>query len=763
MDEPSRFRSVFEDLKRRKVFRSVAAYVVVAWLLVQIADIVLPAFGAPEWSIRALITLLVLGFPIILVLSWLLDVSPEGVRVTLGTTRPPWSRLAVAIPIIGLTMVAVWWIWDGYLGEQPRWGHAVPKTTPVVAVSRFENLTGSDRLDWLGKGLANLVRDSLAESRHLIVVSKPRWDAILRTADDMEMTEAAARAGIDYVLSGEYFSTPGGLVLTARVSDVEAGQNVLAQRLDQLVEGTLLASSNRLAMLTKQSLQVPHTENVAVFAADFAVENMAAYEAYLGGLEYFVRFDYHDAEQAFESALELAPDFDVARYRLAHLRWAAGRPEDAHSTIDQIPEDTPLSPRERLYVQGARALFDRDYESAKKIYRELLDEYPYEVEAREFLAEVHWLAYEGDAALAELHRLVEQEPENEVLWSYLGETYVELGRLDEARAALDRYLELAPEDPFGFSVLGQLHQLQGHSELATENYRRALALDPDFRRAQLGLAQSYAFLGRDDEAESLWREIAENPTVTPSYRIDAAFDLSALLRSQGRFEESLAPLQQLEIVIEQEQIREAMAVAVRGLIHLELGNVAEARRLVDLSVERSPAVPTRYLYARGLLDVETGALDAAQATAAEIRSHALPSDDPDRTEDKAAAYIEGMALFYSGDLMGSVERMREAVELQGYRYALYQLGLAAVLHANGEHAEAARIAGEATADRDPGDMRMDLELDRVRALLLEARIRAEMGQVDEAHRLATQFLEVWHEAPEAHPDLVMAKSIVDGT
>jgi len=71
--------SFFEELKRRNVFRVGAAYVVIAWLLIQVADVLLPRLGAPEWFVNALMLVIVLGFPVALVIAWVFEVTPGGI------------------------------------------------------------------------------------------------------------------------------------------------------------------------------------------------------------------------------------------------------------------------------------------------------------------------------------------------------------------------------------------------------------------------------------------------------------------------------------------------------------------------------------------------------------------------------------------------------------------------------------------------------------------------------------------------------------
>jgi len=677
--------------------------------------------------------------------------------------KPQRTVAFATLTVVALAIALVTWWAISMRDRRVDGAERAAGAVPIVAVTELDNLTGDEQLDWLEEGLANLVRDRLSESRHVAVVSKSRWDAVVREAGDIDdIGRVAETSGIDFVVSGEFLSTPGGMVLTARVTDARRGVDLVARRLDGLTREDLLDSSNQLAILTKQALNIPHTEAVEVFAADFAAEHPGAYEALLAGLQYISDFDYESAESAFRSALQLEPDYHFARYRLAYVLYLTGRNGEAKQTIEEIPDDAPHNRREKLYIDGARALLDRDWEAARTLYLALLDEYPYEVEAREFLAEVYAAEYDDESALAQLRILADQAPENRMVWSNLGETYLRIGQIDEAAAALDRYLAVAPRDPFGVTMVGDTHRMRGGLEIARDHYRRALELDPGFQPAKLGLALSFALGGQDDEAEQMWRGLVDDDQEIPGYRIDAAFELSSLLRAQGQFRESLAPLRQLESYIVEEGFREALSLVVRGLVSLEFGELAEAEPLIDLSVERSPsAAPTRYLFARGRLQLERGDLESVRMTADEIRSHALPPEEMDQTEEKAASYLEAMAFLSAGETEAAIDSLRAAVELEGYPYTLYRLGLVSALRSQGHLAEAADLAGRVAEQRDWVEPRFDLELDRMRAILLEAQIRAEMGEALTAQRLAKTFLERWARADHDHPDASLARRLAD--
>ena len=188
---------------------------------------------------------------------------------------------------------------------------------------------------------------------------------------------------------------------------------------------------------------------------------------------------------------------------------------------------------------------------------------------------------------------------------------------------------------------------------------------------------------------------------------------------------------------------------------------ASAARLPEnlLYSTYAPDVPTRYLFARGRLELARGDLESARATATEIRTYALPPEEQDFTEEMAASYLEAMASLAAGETETALERARTAVELDGYRYFIYRTALVEALRRQGQLGEAADVAAEATAERDWIDPRLDLELDRMRLILIESEIRMEMGETVTAERLARAFLERWSRSERDHPDVARARRL----
>ncbi len=344
-------------------------------------------------------------------------------------------------------------------------------------------------------------------------------------------------------------------------------------------------------------------------------------------------------------------------------------------------------------------------------------------------------------------------------WVALGGAYLRLGEFNQAVTALMQYLTLQPDNPNAYEMLGNAYRAQGEFDLACDEYRKALEYDPAFHFASHQMAVTQALQGKLDDAESGLAKLIADASVPPSLRIDSAFDLTSLRRARGRFSRASQPLEALEEPIREEKVREAMALSVQGTNLLELGRLKESKQLIDRAIERSPGVPTRYLFARGLLELKQGELAKVRQTASKILEGSLPPDNPDRTEDKAAACLTGLALLKEGKAQESVEQLTRSVALSGYEYAIYRLALAEAYLQAGRLQEALAAARQASAPLDPVEPRLDLMLDQARAALVLARVQAELGRREEASSLASSFLHKWSHADPGLPETRAAQNL----
>ena len=703
------------------------------------------------------------------------DLEAGTVRTTLvhEMRRRGWWRPAMAVLLL-TALAAGAWLLSSYVslpgGED---GGAAVVAVPAVGVVPFENRTGDAALDWYGEGIARLVMDDLAQSRHVHVVSDAQLAALRAKAPGSgDLSPAAAAAGIAYLLTGDIMPAPGGLTVAARLTETRGGREVAARRLDGLATAALVTTADDIAATVRKGLGLPSVEAVDFLAADFAASNPEAYELYLRGLRAFLEFRYKDAVAAFTEALDKAPDYTMARYRLAAALAYSGRMEEALQAIGKAAANASrLSDREARYVRAAEAHYARRYEEAIGKYRELIEAYPYETEARALLSNIYIETNQYQEAIEQAAEMEKIEPGNHVSPSVLGVAHLALREFSRAVQELRRYVEMEPGRANAHHLLGDAYRSQGELDLASQEYARALEIDPTFHFATSNLALIDVFRGKPADAERRLEPVVPDGRVEARHRINAAFDLAFLRRAGGRFREAGAVLEQVEDLIAGEKVREAMALSVRGLCAMEMGDLKAAGRLIDEALARSPGVPTRYLFARGLLELRQGRIERVRRTAATILEGALPPEDPDRTEDKAAAYLTGMALLREGKMDRAVADLERAVALSGYEYAIYRLGLASAYLAAGRLQEALAATKQSVMLPEPSDPqwveptapRLQMELDRARAQLVLARVHLALGRGADAATHARQFLDAWSHADAGTPDAAEAARLASGT
>lgn len=723
-----RLSQLWSDLKRRRIFSVGAFYAVAAWVLVQVCALVFPTFGAPAWLLRAVVVAAFAGFPVALVLTWVFDIGPAGVEVTDdadGTVQSGprgarrWIRPLIAAPLLALIVGGTVWLWSSGLattGDTEFTRQMRPDELPVVAVLPLENLTGRKELAWAGAGLSTLVRDDLAQSRYLAVVSAARTARLGAVGDLQALLTAAAEAGITHVMTGEILRTPKGLTITSRLTDLRRNVEAASNRRERVEPDELLEQATAISAALKQGLGLPGTEKVDVFAADFASKNMAAYEAFIAGMQNFLNFDYASAKGAFEVAVKKAPEFAMARYRLAHTLAALGDTDGATIQIEQAKRDAArLSERERSYISAGGHYFKREFPAAERGYRELLEKHPYESEARLLLMYSLQLMERYEDAMIEAETLAAQDPSDEVAWSAMAEYNLTLQRYDGAGEALEKLLAITPSNPNAHHLLGDSYYFQQQFDQAARYYARALQLDPGFGDSTLRLAHIDILRNRPGQAIARLRLMLAAPRFSPSLRITSGFELAALLRARGDCAGADRALDQVHVEIAAETVRLPLELAARARCRLDQGDATGARQLAVDAVAKSPGTTPRYLLVRGLAELAAGDVSAVDSTIAAIRALATA---PDRREQKAADYLLGMRDLKLGKAQTAVTALRRAVQGEGVEYDIYAVALARALAAAGDQREARSHARVAAALPKPTVFLMELEPSRYEAAKL---------------------------------------------
>jgi TolB-like protein/Tfp pilus assembly protein PilF len=220
--------SFFSELRRRNVTRVAIGYLAMAWLLLQVGDVLFPALEVPGWSLRLLIGLLTLGFPAALVLAWTFNITPEGIEREGGAASPPSATIGAHrwfdLVIIGVLAAAVvFMLVDSYLWN----GAADPSDS--IAVLPFANLSDDPEQAYFADGIAGEVRNTLTRVAGLKVAGSTSSDAVRE--DDTQT--AAKKLGVANILTGNVRHTPSTIRVTAELIDGETGLTKWSQNYDR--------------------------------------------------------------------------------------------------------------------------------------------------------------------------------------------------------------------------------------------------------------------------------------------------------------------------------------------------------------------------------------------------------------------------------------------------------------------------------------------------------------------------------------------------
>ncbi len=438
--------SLVDELKRRKVFKVGAGYLVVAWLAVQAASIAFPTFEAPLWALRVFILVALLGFPIVLVLTWMIDLTPDGVKLDPDVSGSKRVLAGAAL----LVVLALGWYFYG----QPsfRKGDAA---TPVVAsqnsiaVLPFANMSGKADQDYFSDGMTEELLNVLAKVPQLKVVARTSVFQFKNQGGDVR--EIGRKLGVSHIVEGSVRRDGEEVRITAQLVRVSDGFHVWSETYDRKLEGVFALQDDiakRIGDALKLSLGV----------ATRAPIDAGAYDEYLRGRALLrQRKDLSAAVAHFQAAIAKAPDFaaaysslslalDVAYYyvpmdQAMALDWEAQAAKAAERAQALAPD---AAATEHVLANVERARFS--YAKAEQHYlRSIAIDSSY-ADVREDYAELLFLVGRVDDSTQASRQLVALDPYFVVGWM---RRYAAASQRDdraEVAFCLQRLRELSPNN-----------------------------------------------------------------------------------------------------------------------------------------------------------------------------------------------------------------------------------------------------------------------------------------------------------------------------
>lgn len=768
------YQRLFAELKRRRVFKVAAVYGAVAFVVLQVADIMVPALALPDALTRAVALILILGFPIALVMAWAFEMTPEGMKRTEDPTEAEieaivaeprsrrWPSGVLALAGISALVVGAFFVLRPEVTFRgPRLVEA-GEALPAIAVLPF-SVSGPEAEFWR-EGMANTLSTNLNGLAGLRTVSSrtvlARWDRTVGSGEAPDLATAldvARQAGAAYAVVGDLVVAGDRTQVSADLFDVRTGEQIGQARSAGSVEG-----DSAFALIDRFTVEIarvaPTPEDAVVSSVELSrltTTSVEALKAYLEGEAYFRRSDFVAAIEAYQWAIEIDSTFAMAHYRLSKsYGWERGSGgfEGHHMAALRLSDRLPE--RERTLVEGNVAFLEGRTLDAIGILTEAVRRHPDDVEAWFALGDTYY--HLGEQALVDplaeseraFRRAMELDPS-------LGPTHIHLisnaFEMDDsvlARQRLAAFREYADASP-----------TMRANEIA---YRIAFG-DGSTRGAALAALDTISFQDRTafytlsaalhhpsmlaKRAEVLRRQLEADPA-DENVEFNLAINLSEVAAQRGRWEEMDAALADPRIAVARE-FQEYRAL----LAGLPVPTSVIER---DLTLTEADTFPGGKTLARTFMAAERGHVDEVASQTRWWRSEADSVEADGDTAFAAvnrwlAEAVEARAQWGAGDPEGARARLEPLQrEATGWQF---------MLPVNEVQRFWLADLNLELGDTDKAELYYGSLMDRARAVLALARIRDEAGDTDEAAQLYARFIEFWKDAePELQPQVEAARA-----
>lgn len=452
----------FNELKRRNVVRVAVAYLILGWLVFQIAETLLPGFGAPEWIFKTLVLLVAIGFPFAVLFAWAFELTPEGLKktgevdVTASVTGSTGKKINAVI-ITSLVVALVYFVWDRQQLIDAANGVAEPvaaideapnpdadesnapepadETTDKrrsIAVLPFVNMSSDAEQEWFADGLTEEILNSLARTPDLLVAARTSSFKFKGSGEDIPTI--AESLGVEHVLEGSVRRSGDRLRVTAQLIRANDGFHLWSETFDRTMND-VIEIQEQVAIEIADALETAMDPEALARMVSTGTSSVPAYEAYLQGLAYTGSalvstdgYQYVSARESFEKAVAADPEFSLAHRQIAAF-WNTQMSRTLILTgITELPQD----------------------EIAERYYASIEDAIRYEDNP------VRQIGYRADKARTELKFLqalrlntayLEEMPlDSDAQFLQLG-LVRELGDYEEAINVIERYNDLGIYDP----------------------------------------------------------------------------------------------------------------------------------------------------------------------------------------------------------------------------------------------------------------------------------------------------------------------------
>jgi TolB-like protein/Tfp pilus assembly protein PilF len=463
----SRMKSFLAELKRRRVYSVAVAYVVVAWLLIQVATQVFPFFDVPNWVVKLVVLLAIVGFPVSLVCAWAFEITPEGIKLEgdldRRITRKTGRKLTAVIVVVAALAAGVTLF--RFLHSQPdteaaKLALALAIASKSIAVLPFENRSEDKENAYFAEGIQAEVLTRLSKIADLKVIS--RTSTLHYASAPENLREIGQQLGVAHLLEGSVQRAANRVRVNAQLIDARTDAHVWAQTYDRDL-ADVFGIQSEIARAIAEQLQAKLSPNEKKAVAQPPTTDLAAFDLYTRANSLLLKADFsvtfgpvtQEAIQLLDEAVKRDPSFFDAYCQLAYAHeYLYGLAGSDHTPARLALAEAAVQAATRLrphaaetHLARAQYLYYglRDYAGALaelEIARRGLPNDPRLVEVTGYILRRRGEQEEG---LQNLQRASELDPRNFITLQQIALSYQFLGRYADSIAAMDRALAIVPD------------------------------------------------------------------------------------------------------------------------------------------------------------------------------------------------------------------------------------------------------------------------------------------------------------------------------
>lgn len=498
--------SIFNELKRRNVFKVGIAYVVVAWLVAQVLQLVFESFGTPAWAIKTVLVLLATGLPFALFFAWAFEMTPEGLKRESEVDRSQsiatqtGKKLNLTVTFL-MALALTYFAYDKFVLTRDREAalvearnQALAEHAPVepdvavetersIAVLPFVNMSSDPEQEYFSDGISEELLNGLAKIDSLKVAA--RTSSFSFKGQNKPVGEIAQVLGVDHILEGSVRKSGSQIRITAQLIRVSDGFHMWSETYDREMVN-IFAIQDEITEAIVSELRVKL--NVQTQIASTATSNHEAYQEYLQGRYYWnlrTTGSIYLAVEHFERATQLDPSYIDAWTGLAEA-WVL------------------LPIWEFNYAKAPEQL-----EKARLAANKALTLNPSSGSAYAVLGYFHMMKLEWRDSFANYELALEYEPVNAHIWHWYAFALVSVGKNAMAEDAYKMAVELDPLSRIIGANSAEQFNLAGQYDVALDRIDQTLAFAPDFAFAWQTKGISHVAKNEFAEARAAFEKVRE--------------------------------------------------------------------------------------------------------------------------------------------------------------------------------------------------------------------------------------------------------------